>query len=357
MILADVGLALDIDLALASNSMALALESQKLNGKAESAESIDHRVFLKDTLVGLRQPQKSISPKYFYDEQGSALFDRICEVPEYYVTRTELQILTEAIPECVPLIGKNSLITEYGSGSGIKTQVLLDGLSAAGSLPHAYIPVEISSAFLNQSCELLRSRYPALLVDPICADFTKRFEISNERMASSAKKMVFFPGSTIGNFDPYQARALMIQTASMLGQNNAILLGVDLVKDLSVLELAYNDRQGITAQFNMNLLSRMNRELHANFDLTGFRHKAFFNVEQSRIEMHLESLKEQVVQIEDETVIFMPEETIHTECSYKYTPEAFERLASSAGYTIQKTWTDPKKYFAVYLLECSVALV
>jgi dimethylhistidine N-methyltransferase len=308
--------------------------------------NLSTRQFRADVLRGLRAAQKELPCKYFYDERGSHLFDQICKLDEYYLTRTELAILRSNAPAIADRLGQNCLLVEFGSGSALKTRVVLDHLVE----PAAYVPIDVAHTHLERSARALADRYPGIEVLPVCADFTGHFDLP--RSARPARRrVIFFPGSTIGNFGPEAATELLGRIAALGGPKVGVLVGVDLEKDASLLEPAYNDRQGITAAFNLNLLARINRELAADFPLDGFRHHAFYNRPLSRIEMHLISLDAQTVHIGDCAVAFEAGETIRTECSYKYSLDQFQRLAATAGLQIKDVWTDPDNRFSVQYLE------
>jgi L-histidine N-alpha-methyltransferase len=300
--------------------------------------------FATDVVAGLTATPKRLSPKYFYDSAGSALFEQITALPEYYPTRTEIGILNEHAGDIAALIPPGAALIEFGSGSSTKTRKLL---STATSLA-AYVPVDISAQFLQQQAVELRREYPKLAVLPVAADFTKSFELPDAvRMTPRAG---FFPGSTIGNFEPHEAAAFLRHAGRILGRGATFIVGVDLIKDTQVLQKAYNDPQGVTARFNLNLLARINRDLGAKFNLDCFEHHAFFNRERSRIEMHLASLKRQRIKVCGECIDFRAGETIHTENSYKYSLESFGALARGAGWTPAAVWTDPDNYFSVHTL-------
>jgi dimethylhistidine N-methyltransferase len=300
--------------------------------------------FATDVVAGLTAAPKRLSPKYFYDSVGSALFERITELPEYYPTRTEIGILNEHAGDIAALIPPGAALIEFGSGSSTKTRIIL---SAAANLG-AYVPVDISAQFLQQHAAELRREYPDFHVLPVAADFTQPFELP--AAARAMPRVGFFPGSTIGNFEPHEAAAFLRHAASILGPGATFIVGVDLVKDTQVLQRAYNDSQGVTAKFNLNLLARINRELGAKLNLACFEHHAFFNRERSRIEMHLASLKRQRLRVCGECIDFRAGETIHTESSYKYSVESFGALARGAGWTPVAVWTDPDCYFSVHAL-------
>jgi dimethylhistidine N-methyltransferase len=300
--------------------------------------------FATDVVAGLTAAPKRLSPKYFYDSVGSALFERITELPEYYPTRTEIGILNEHAGDIAALIPPGAALVEFGSGSSTKTRIIL---SAAANLG-AYVPVDISAQFLQQHAAELRREYPDFHVLPVAADFTQPFELP--AAARAMPRVGFFPGSTIGNFEPHEAAAFLRHAGSILGPGATFIVGVDLVKDTQVLQRAYNDSQGVTAKFNLNLLARINRELGAKLNLACFEHHAFFNRERSRIEMHLASLKRQRLRVCGECVDFRAGETIHTESSYKYSVESFGALARGAGWTPTAVWTDADNYFSVHAL-------
>jgi dimethylhistidine N-methyltransferase len=303
--------------------------------------------FATDVLAGLTATPKRLSPKYFYDHTGSALFEKITELPEYYPTRREIGILNERAKDIAQLIPPGAALIEFGSGSSTKTRIVL---SSATSLA-AYVPVDISEQFLHQQMAGLRREYPKIAMLPVAADFTKPFALPDP--AKIMPRVGFFPGSTIGNFEPHEACAFMRHAAGILGRGAAFIVGVDLVKDTGVLQRAYNDSEGVTAKFNLNLLARINRELGAKFNVACFEHHAFFNRERSRIEMHLASVKRQRVKVCGECIEFRAGETIHTENSYKYSVESFHAMARGAGWTPVTTWTDADKYFSVHALTCA----
>lgn len=297
--------------------------------------------FYAEVIEGLQEQQKSIPPKFFYDEAGSILFDKICELPEYYPTRTERKILTAHANEIAELIGHNCLLLEPGSGSCEKVRLLLDDLK-----PHAYVPMDISREYLRQSAQSISQDYPWLDVYAACIDFTQPIDLSF--CPQDAQRIAFFPGSSIGNFEPSDARAFMQHVANTVGANGGMLIGVDLKKDNKILNSAYNDNSGVTAKFNLNLLTRINRELDADFDVNCFEHQAFYNESRGRIEMHLVSQAEQVVNIRNNKIKLARGESIHTENSYKYTVPEFQELASQAGFKPVYVWTDPDALFSVH---------
>jgi len=300
--------------------------------------------FATDVVAGLTATPKRLSPKYFYDSIGSALFERITELPEYYPTRREIGILNEHAGDIAGLIPPGAALVEFGSGSSTKTRILL---SAAKTLA-AYVPVDISAQFLHQQMAGLRREYPKVAMLPVAADFTKPFDLPDA--VQTMPRAGFFPGSTIGNFEPHEAAAFLRHAARILGRGAAFIVGVDLVKDTQILKKAYNDSQGVTAKFNLNLLTRINRELGAKFNPACFEHHAFFNRDRSRIEMHLASLKRQRIKVCGECIEFRAGETIHTENSYKYSIDSFRALARGAGWTPAAAWTDADNYFSVHVL-------
>jgi dimethylhistidine N-methyltransferase len=304
----------------------------------------DESQFAHDVIAGLSARPKRLSPKYFYDEAGSQLFEQITQLPEYYPTRSELLILKNSAAEIAGLIPAGAALIEFGSGSTRKARILLN---AAPSIA-AYVPVDISAEMLQQEAAELREDFPRLAVLPVVADFTAPFHLP--RGAASRPRIGFFPGSTIGNFEPHAAAAFLRHAASMLGVEAVLIIGIDLVKDASVLNAAYDDSAGVTARFNLNLLARINRELEGNFDLESFSHQAFYNSERRRIEMHLASRKRQKVRVAGRSFEFRAGETIHTENSYKYTPESFNAMARGSGWTPIANWSDPKGYFSVQAL-------
>lgn len=300
-----------------------------------------------EVLRGLMHTPKSISPKYFYDERGSKLFERICELEEYYLTRSEISVLEANAEEIAGRLGARCFLFEFGSGAGRKTKLVLDKLER----PAAYAPVDISREMLLESAERLSRDYPRMQVVPVLGDFNDRIEIPDRFYSWTQTKAAFFPGSTIGNLDPEAAIAFFERVATLVGNNGMFLVGVDLLKDPHTLEAAYNDARGVTAAFNLNLLERFNRELGADFDLSAFRHLAFFNSARSRIEMHLESLRDQTVTVSGTQIDFRAGETIHTESSYKYSPEQFDELVSRTGFRRRRFWTDENRNFGVFLFE------
>ncbi len=301
-----------------------------------------------EVLKGLGQTPKRLPPKLFYDRTGSRLFDAITRLPEYYPTRTEIGILKRHGEAIAAHLGRGKVLIELGSGSSLKIQILLAALR-----PRLYVPIDISKAHLIESAKVLARRFPELAIQAVCADYSAPLNLP---LASDwGERAAFFPGSSIGNFNPPEARAFLRQIAKLLGPGGALLIGVDLIKDRTILEPAYDDAQGVTAAFNLNLLARLNRELGADFDLKGFRHHAFFNATASRIEMHLLSTCPQQVRVAGQVFVFAEGECIHTENSYKYSLEGFQRLAHAAGFVCERVWTDERGWFSVHCLRVEEA--
>lgn len=313
-------------------------------------EFIDHAPptsdFLGDVLHGLSQPQKSIPAKYFYDARGSQLFEAICELPEYYPTRTELSLMRRHGKEMARQIGSDPLLIEYGSGSGLKTRILLDSLR-----PAAYLPIDISRAALTGLARNLARERPWLRVIALCADYSRPFVLPDASVPPHARRAVYFPGSTIGNFTREEMIDFLHHAQQLVGSGGAMLVGVDLKKAPALLHAAYNDAQGVTAQFNLNLLIRINRELGGNFDPAMFRHHAFYSEPMGRIEMHLVSAKDQTIRIDGRRFEFRSGETIHTENSCKYGVEEFQALVQRTGFTPVHVWVDERRLFSVHLLQ------
>ena len=305
--------------------------------------------FGRELFEGLSRRARGISPKFFYDVAGSALFDRICELPEYYPTRTELRILTECAPEIAAQIGPRAEIIEFGAGSLTKVRLLLDALEA----PKRYVPIDISGEHLEAAAQRLRDDYPRVAVRPLVADYTMPLVLPS-RGEGLGQRVGFFPGSTLGNFSPDEALSFL-QLAQRLLRGGGLLVGVDLVKDPALLHAAYNDAQGVTAAFNLNLLRRANAELDTDFDLDGFAHTAFYNAPLRRIEMHLVSRRAQTVTLDGERFAFDEGETIHTENSHKFTVEGLRALAVKADFRPTAVWTDPERLFSVHWLQSPAA--
>ena len=298
--------------------------------------------FARDVLAGLRKSPKELPCKYFYDDEGSRLFDRICALPEYYPTRTEIALLETHAKEMAALIGRDVELVEFGAGSLRKVGILLDTLDH----PRAYRPVDISGDYLATHANALSRRYWGLAVRPIVGDFTKPLAISD----SKARMAGFFPGSTIGNFERGEALTFLSRAATLFA-GSGLLIGVDLVKDPAVLHAAYNDSAGVTEAFNKNILARANRELDADFDPDTFAHYAFYEPVKQRVEMHLISRAKQNVRIAGEAIAFAEGETVHTENSYKYTVDSFHALAAEAGFRPRVVWQDAEKLFSLHWLE------
>ena len=294
-------------------------------------------------LSGLRSIPKSIPCKYFYDAEGSRLFEQICDLPEYYPTRTELSLLRAHSAEIAALAGPNVEIMEFGAGAGEKIRIILDALES----PRAYIPMDISDSSLGPAAERLASAYPGVAIHPVTGDFASELRWP---FSSAARRIGFFPGSTIGNFTPPEAREFLSATARLL-RGGALLIGVDLVKDPAILHAAYNDSAGVTAAFNRNLLARANRELDTNFDVMSFSHYAFYNPVEQRIEMHLVSDVRQFATVSGRSIHFAKGETLITEYSYKYNVEQFQELAASAGFVPRALWSDSDRLFSMHWLE------
>ena len=298
--------------------------------------------FLDEVLLGLQQSPKTLPCKYFYDQRGSQLFDQICELDEYYVTRVELEIMEAFAPEMAKQIGPGVMLVEYGSGSSVKTRLLLDHLEQMA----AYVPVDISRKHLQQTCRDLAGSYPSLEVLPVCADFTTTFELPVPE-SDPTHCAVYFPGSTVGNFGPADAEKLLARIAPLCGTGGGLLIGIDLQKEVEVLESAYDDSEGVTARFNLNLLKRINDELGGDFQLDRFRHRVRCNAVHGRVEMFLQSLDDQRVTIAGTTFDFVADELICTEHSHKYTVDGFARTAAKTGLTLRRQWTDQENRFAV----------
>jgi dimethylhistidine N-methyltransferase len=321
---------------------ALARSALRYSARHEAAAADS---FADHVIAGLSDNPKWLSAKYFYDAAGSDLFEQITRLPEYYPTRTELKILqrnARAISACIPLA---AALIEFGTGSTRKARILID----ASPQIAAYVPVDISGEFLTRQAAGLRRDVPNIAILPVIADFTRDFDLPAQ--IRSRPRVGFFPGSTIGNFEPGDAAEFLRQAGRILGPGATMIVGVDRIKDEDVLNAAYDDAAGVTARFNLNILTRMNRELSGDFDLASFRHRAFYNVANHRIEMHLESLKDQAVTVAGRRFAFARGETIHTENSYKYTVESFRALAQDAGWRAVACWTDANHFFAIHALK------
>jgi len=299
-----------------------------------------------EVVAGLSSDRKTLPCKYLYDARGSRLFERICELDEYYPTRTEIGILEARGTEIAESVGENVLVIELGSGSSTKTEILLSALRH----PAAYVPVDISRDHLTEAAERVAARFPGLPVWPVCADFHSAIELP-ELDVRPADRLIFFPGSTIGNFDAPARLDLLRRMVELCGSDGGhLLLGIDLIKEPAHLESAYDDAKGVTADFNLNLLRRINRELDADFDLDQFSHRARFDPEAARVEMHLVSEADQEVEIDGRRFRFAAGESICTEHSYKFTVDGFGELAARGGWSLERSWTDPEGLFAILLL-------
>ena len=299
--------------------------------------------FASDVIDGLSQHPKRLSPKYFYDVTGSELFEQITLLPEYYPTRTELTILRDRAGEISADIPDGAALVEFGAGATTKVRLLLNECAF-----RAYVPVDISGDFLKAQADALRKDFPGLEVYPVTADFTTPFGLPDP--VKAMPKVGFFPGSTLGNFEPHEACAFMRSARDILGEGEQMIIGVDLVKDVSVLEAAYNDAAGVTARFNLNVLVRINRELGGNFDTAAFMHRAIYNRDRHRIEMHLISKKAQTVRVLGRSFSFRAGESIHTENSYKYSAAEIDALCEASGFRLQRQWLDDGRQFSVNLL-------
>jgi L-histidine Nalpha-methyltransferase len=300
-------------------------------------------------LSGLARRAKALPCRFLYDERGSALFEAICELPEYYLTRAEMALLAERAPEIAHLAGRHAQLIEFGSGSSRKVRLLLEALAE----PAAYVAIDISREPLRRAAEDLAADFPDLPVIAICADYLQPLRLPPLPTRGDGRRLGFFPGSTIGNFTPEDAVAFLAGCRQALDRGGALLIGVDLVKDPAVLDAAYNDAAGVTAAFNLNLLERVNRELDGDFDLDRFAHEAFYNEAASRIEIYIRSLADQIVTVAGHRFRFAEGERIHTEDSCKYSIAGFQRLAARAGFRPQRSWTDADALFSVHLLAVS----
>ena len=311
---------------------------------SEEIPDLGSGMFRAEVINGLRTQPRRIAPKFFYDRRGSELFEAICQQPEYYLTRTELKILKDRAREVARLIGKGCMLIEFGSGASRKVRLLLEVLR-----PHAYLGIDISRNFLLESTRKLARDYPWLEVHAACADLCGPLTFSS--LPKEAPRLGFYPGSSIGNFEPSEARRFLSHLRTVLGPEGALLIGVDLKKDAQILHAAYNDANGVTALFNLNLLVRMQRELEASVNINAFRHQAFYNEQEGRIEMHLRSMRPQYLRLDDINFEFSGGESIHTENSYKYSLDEFQSLARDAGYEAIKTWIDSEQLFSVHFLK------
>ena len=296
-----------------------------------------------EIIDGLQERPRTLPCKYFYDEKGSQLFDRICELDAYYPTRTEMEIMEQNIDEMVNLLGEDIQLVEFGSGSSLKTRMILERLPGL-----TYVPVDISEEHLQKSTEDLRRNFPNLDIKPVCADYTHPFELP-ELDEHHTRRVIYFPGSTIGNFAPENAKQFLALIAEEAGDNGSLLIGVDLKKEAKTLLKAYNDDEGVTAEFNKNLLKRLNRDLGADFRPECFRHEARYQEREGRVELHLRCIDDHTVTIGEHTFDLKEGETIHTENSYKYSVDGFQQLASKHFEPVQ-TWTDPQQFFSIQYL-------
>ncbi len=315
------------------------------NRVTQVVEAGDREAFREAVLAGLSRSPRAIPARFLYDARGSELFDAICELPEYYLTRTETAILTDCVAEIARLAGPGCVLVEFGSGSSVKTRLLLDALPGLA----AYVPIDISRQHLDATAARLRDDYPALAVRPVCADYMTLAALPPG--VGAARRIGFFPGSTIGNLTPPEATAFLRRVRGLLGDDGALILGADLKKDPRRLHDAYNDSAGVTAAFSLNLLRRVNRELDATFDLAAFAHEAFYDPGHGRIEIYLCSLAAQSATVAGRTFDFSEGERIHTEYSYKYDAADIAAMARSGGFEVVRSWTDPASLFAVSYLE------
>lgn len=301
-----------------------------------------------EILAGFKARPKRISPKYFYDERGSKLFDKICSLPEYYPTRTEHRIMQQNLAEIADLIGPRAAVIEFGAGSNVKARQLLRRLH----VPTAYVPVEISGEYLAEQAEELQQEFPELSIKPVVADFTKPFDLPTHP-EEPLRNLIFFPGSTIGNFTRLEARNLLEVMRCEAKPDGALLIGVDLIKDIDVVLPAYNDSQGVTAAFNLNALRHLNNGIGTQFKVDNFKHDAVYDTGNHRVEMRLVSLKQHTVELPGETIFFDKGEHIVTEYSHKYSIESFRALAAEAGWSCEQTWIDEDRLFSVHFLTIS----
>lgn len=313
----------------------------------ERPDATDRQEFRNAVISGLGSTPRAIPARFLYDARGSALFDEICELPEYYPTRTETAILGRCAAEIAQRAGPDCVLVEFGSGSSVKSRLLLDAMPDLD----AYVPIDISREHLDETAARLRRDYPGLCVEPVCADYMALDGLP--AFVNGARRIGFFPGSTIGNLTPEEATAFLRRARRLLRNDGALILGVDLKKDPQILHDAYNDSAGVTAQFTLNLLRRMNRELDANFDLAAFAHEAFYSPDEGRIEIYFRSLRSQTVTVAGRRFFFAAGERVHTEYSYKYDDAGIAALAQSGGFAIAKTWTDPEHLFAVAWLQAA----
>lgn len=306
----------------------------------------NREAFHKDVLAGLSKPRKELPCKYFYDERGSIIFTQICNTEDYYVTRTECELMTTILPELQAMVGVNATIVEFGSGEGKKIRQLLHALDN----PLAYVPIDISAEILNSSAAALKTEFPEIAIYPIVADYMGKITLPLQVRGMHNRKIVYFPGSTISNFTPEEAGQFFRKVNGLLSPGDGFIIGMDLIKSPNRLHRAYNDAEGVTKDFNLNILERINIELDGNFNPDFFEHYAFYNPEQQRIEMHLVSLRDHWVSIGVEHFHFRHGESIHTENSYKYTLDDVTNIGADNGFKNCKTWTDPAKLFSISFL-------
>jgi len=317
-----------------------------MNKAARPSQQLWQDDFAIAVFEGLSRTPKSIPCRYFYDARGSELFEQITDLPEYYPTRAEIALLEAHAPEMADLAGPGRCLIEFGSGSSRKTDILLRALPALS----AYVPVDISATALADAAQRLARQFPELRVWPLHGDFNGALNINLPSALSGAKRLGFFPGSTIGNFTQGEAVTFLRRARTLLGKNSAFIVGADLEKDRNVLLRAYDDSAGVTAAFNLNLLRRINRDLDADFDIAGFAHLALYNEDAGCIEMHLQSLHPQTVNVAGARFHFQAGETIHTENSHKYTVAGFQAMAQAAGWDVRQVWTGPERLFSVHYL-------
>jgi dimethylhistidine N-methyltransferase len=323
------------------SELATALLSENVNFKNKHPGKNNSFI---EILAGLHQKQKTIDPKYFYDTRGSELFERITTSPEYYPTRIERSLYTQHADSMAEYCGKSCVLIEPGSGSSEKVRLLLESFK-----PTAYVPMDIAKDFLQHSAIKLGKEFSWLNVHAVCADFGNYDEAP--KGLPEGKRVIFYPGSTLGNMTPDIAKQFLRNLSTWLGCDGGILIGIDLHKSTETLTAAYNDREGITAEFNLNALNHINTLTNSNFNVNNFSHQAFYNVELQRIEMHLESNCDHIVRLGESAIAFSEGETIHTENSYKYTQESFQELAEDAGFTVQQSWLDDQQLFSVHYLD------
>jgi L-histidine N-alpha-methyltransferase len=312
-----------------------------------SRQTLQLEAFRADVANGLSQGQKTLPSRWLYDDHGCKIFEEITQLDEYYPTRTETSILRDRAREIADFCGEKAILLEYGAGAGIKTEILIDALDR----PQLYVPIDIAGDFLDGTVERMRQRFPSLETLPVVADFTSDFDIP--RGVPRGRRSAFFPGSTIGNLDPHETKQFLRRVRRHVGWRGAAIIGVDLKKDIGTLLAAYDDREGVTAAFNLNLLTRINRELGGDFSLEGFAHEARWNEAESAIEMHLVSLREQVVTVNGRPFGFQTGETIHTESSRKYDVSGFMELAECWGWCVNAIWSDSDRRFAVFGLDAT----